>query len=162
MNTGDLSASWQTTTAEETFALGESLGRCFIGGLTIGLVGPLGAGKTQFVKGLAAGNDLDEPTRVTSPTFTLMHEYPGRLRLRHVDVYRLEGVEELTALGFDEWIDADAVVVVEWADRAGPVIPPDALWIELRITGDSSRLIEFRAARGVGVTCLKGLVSMRR
>ena len=82
-------ATWHTTSPDETQALGQALGRVMAGGITIGLAGPLGAGKTQLVKGIAVGNALKDARQVTSPTFTLVHEYPGRLTLYHLDAYRL-------------------------------------------------------------------------
>ena len=114
-----------------TIALGEALGQSLVGGLTIGLVGPLGAGKTQLVKGIASGNSDGDPRRVTSPTFGLVHEYSGRLDLYHVDVYRLRNSAELLALGFDELAAPSAAVVVEWADRVRAVMPDEAETAEL-------------------------------
>lgn len=134
-----------STSVDETRAVGELLGRLLSGGLVIGLVGPLGAGKTQLVKGMAIGNGLDDAREVTSPTFTLVHEYPGKLPLFHLDAYRLSKPEELVGLGFDEMAEAGAVVV-EWANRVALAMPDDILWVELTITGDSSRNIAFRAA----------------
>lgn len=154
--------SWETTSPEATLALGAALGRCLVGGLTIGLVGPLGAGKTQLVKGIAAGNAVDDVGKVTSPTFTLVHEYPGRLRLHHVDVYRLRGAQDLIALGFEELIRPDTAVVVEWADRVRSVIPDEALWIELTMTGDAGRRLLFSAVDNAATRCLNHLRSEYR
>src|SRR6185369_1969183 len=100
----------------ETEALGESWGRAVTRGLVIGLSGDLGAGKTQLVKGLARG--LDITTRVHSPTFTLVNEYSGgRVRLFHLDLYRLETREQITAAGLEEYLQPDGVAVIEWAER---------------------------------------------
>ncbi len=148
---------WKTTSAQSTFALGESLGHSLVGGLTIGLAGPLGAGKTQLVKGIAIGNALDDADRVTSPTFTLVHEYPGRLTLYHLDAYRLGGGDELTALGFDELIAWDSAVVVEWADRVASVMPDDTLWIDLKVAGETDRTLVFRARGATSNRCLAAL-----
>ena len=128
-----------TDSAEATFAFGRLLGRNLIGGLTIGLVGPLGAGKTQLVKGIAFGNAGDQPCEVTSPTFTLVQEYSGSLLLFHLDAYRLIRPEELAGLGFDEMIREDTCVVVEWADRVRALMPSDSLWIEITPLGESRR-----------------------
>jgi tRNA threonylcarbamoyladenosine biosynthesis protein TsaE len=149
--------TWETTSADETFALGEVIGRSLVGGLVVGLCGSLGAGKTHLVKGIAAGNAVDDIRGVTSPTFTLIHEYPGRLTLYHVDVYRLGGPHELVALGFDELLRPDTVVVVEWADRVRPVIPPGRLWVEFEITGDEMRSLAFTAAGKMAGRVLDGL-----
>jgi tRNA threonylcarbamoyladenosine biosynthesis protein TsaE len=130
---------------EETLLIGREVGASMVGGLVIGLVGELGAGKTQLVKGIAAGNALKDVPVVTSPTFSLVHEYPGRLHLYHADVYRLRGPADLTALGFDEWVRPDAAIVVEWADRVAAVMPDDVVWIEMRATGEHSRDMTLRA-----------------
>ncbi len=145
MNRDNPTATWRTTSASETHALGRVIGERLIGGITIGLVGPLGAGKTQLVKGIAAGNGFDDPDQVTSPTYTLVHQYGGNLALFHLDAYRLTKPSELEALGFDEMVRSDTAVVVEWADRVEPIMPDDSLWIAMNPTGDTERNIEARA-----------------
>ena len=100
----------------ETEALGETWGRAAGSGLVIGLSGELGAGKTQLVKGLARG--LGITARVHSPTFTLVNEYAGgRLRLFHLDLYRLETLEQIHAAGLEDYLQPDGVAVIEWAER---------------------------------------------
>ncbi len=143
--------SWQTTSPQQTHVLGMVLGRSLVGGVTVALVGPLGAGKTQLVKGIAEGNGEASARKVTSPTFTLIHEYPGRLTLFHIDAYRLRGPRELLALGFDELVRADSAVVVEWADRVMDALPQDLLRVGLTPTGDTERRLEI-VATGVAAT----------
>ena len=100
----------------ETEALGEKFGRAAQRGLVIALSGDLGAGKTQFVRGLARG--LGVTTRVHSPTFTLVNEYGGgRLKLFHLDLYRLETPEQILSAGIEEFLSPDGVAVIEWAER---------------------------------------------
>lgn len=100
----------------ETESLGEKLGRVARSGLVIALSGELGAGKTQFVKGVARG--LGIPGRVHSPTFTLVNEYTGgHLRLFHLDLYRLETREQVLSAGIEEFLQPDGVSVIEWAER---------------------------------------------
>lgn len=111
----------------------------------MGLVGPLGAGKTHLVKGLAAGIGWTEAEEVTSPTFTLVHEYHGALVLFHVDVYRLRSPAELRSIGFEELSRPWTALVVEWADRIKTDMPSDTLWIELSILGPTARTITLRA-----------------
>jgi tRNA threonylcarbamoyladenosine biosynthesis protein TsaE len=157
--------TWEADSPEATYALGQALGQSLVGGVVIGLVGPLGAGKTQLVRGVAAGNALDAAGYVSSPTFTLIHEYPGRLALYHVDAYRLKRPDELVALGFDELIRKDSAVVVEWADRVGPVLPEDALWIKLVVLGERTRVLSFMAMAGetgTAARCLARLVAAFR
>ena len=101
----------------ETEALGEQFGRAAARGLVIALTGELGAGKTQFVRGLARG--LGIPARVHSPTFTLVNEYGGgRLKLFHLDLYRLATAEQILAAGIADFLSPDGVAVIEWAERA--------------------------------------------
>jgi len=149
----------ETGSAEETLRLGESLGRSLVGGVVVGLVGPLGAGKTQFVKGVAVGNGGADARQVTSPTYTLIHEYSGRLALYHVDAYRLKGPTELVALGFDELIAPDSAVIVEWADRVELALPEDRLWVELSPLGETRRRLVFRAIGGAARKCLDALAA---
>ena len=100
----------------ETEGLGEQFGRAAARGWVIALSGELGAGKTQFVRGLARG--LGVPGRAHSPTFTLVNEYAGgRLKLFHLDLYRLETAEQLSSAGIEEFLQPDGVTVVEWAER---------------------------------------------
>jgi tRNA threonylcarbamoyladenosine biosynthesis protein TsaE len=107
----------------ETEALGEQWGRAAEPGLVIGLSGELGAGKTQLAKGLARG--LGIPTRVHSPTFTLINVYAGgRLTLFHLDLYRLETPEQILSAGLEEFLHPEGVAVIEWAERWGELRNP--------------------------------------
>lgn len=124
---------YQSESVEDTLRFGRRLGQTLEAGLTIALVGPLGAGKTHLVKGLALGNGLEGADRVTSPTFVLVNEYPGRLPLHHLDVYRLKEVGEYWELGVEEMLDDGGVAVIEWADRMEHALPPDTLWVRIRL-----------------------------
>lgn len=154
--------TWETASVDETRSLGQTLGRLLAGGLTIGLVGPLGAGKTQLVKGIAVGNGLADADQVTSPTFTLVNEYDGRLNVYHLDAYRLGDPREFISLGFEEFISSDAVVVVEWADRVTSVMPEDSVWIELIPTGETGRRFAFRATGERSASFLAAFAARRR
>jgi tRNA threonylcarbamoyladenosine biosynthesis protein TsaE len=114
---------------ERTRALGSALGAHADQGTTLALTGPLGAGKTQLAKGVADG--LGVATVVNSPTFVLMNEHEGRLRLFHVDAYRLDEPDEALAAGLFDERQAQGVTVIEWADRLAGWLPPDRidLWI---------------------------------
>lgn len=120
----------------ETFALGESLGRELRGGEIILLDGPLGAGKTMLVKGIAAALGIDQE-EVTSPSFTLVNPHQGRLLVYHIDLYRLDqGASAAHAVDLDEVLtDEDAVVIIEWAERLGHYPLPDNVW-RISISGD--------------------------
>jgi tRNA threonylcarbamoyladenosine biosynthesis protein TsaE len=129
--------AWASQSAEETFALGERVGGSLAGGEILLLEGALGAGKTVFAKGLAAGLGVD-PDEVTSPSFTLVNRYDGAsLTLYHLDLYRLdEGAQAAHAVGLEEILsDERAVVVIEWAERLGRYPLPSMLW-RVRIKGD--------------------------
>jgi len=130
-----------TRSPEETLNLGELIGLSITGKFTIALTGDLGAGKTVFVQGLARGLDVNRDDPVTSPTYTLVNNYPGRVPLFHADLYRLSGASELEGIGFEDMVDADAVLVVEWADRLPPGELAEDLAIRMVATGESIRHI---------------------
>jgi tRNA threonylcarbamoyladenosine biosynthesis protein TsaE len=125
----------RSRSADETRRLGRLLGERLRGGDAVGLSGPLGAGKTCFVQGLARGLGVPESAAVTSPTFVLVAEYPGRLWLRHADFYRVESYARLLDAGFDDLQAPDGVLVVEWPERFPEALPADRL--ELRIAADA-------------------------
>jgi tRNA threonylcarbamoyladenosine biosynthesis protein TsaE len=130
----------------ETIAAGREVGERAQAGNVFALVGDLGAGKTQFVKGIAAG--IASPADVTSPTFTLVHEYEGgRVPLYHLDFYRLESQEAALRVGLDDYLFGAGVSVIEWADRFPELLPPHAQWIALRIGAGDERIIEFQKHR---------------
>ncbi len=109
-------------------------------GMVIALIGGLGAGKTHWTKGFVAG--LGSAAEVTSPTFGLVHEYPGgRLPVFHLDFYRLENADELIAIGWDEYLEADGVVIAEWGDRFPEVLPPETIRLVFSIEEDGSRTV---------------------
>ena len=131
-----------------------ALGQVVEAGTAIGLVGDLGAGKTTFVQALARGLGVPESTRVTSPTFTLVNEYPGgRVPLIHSDLYRLERDQELDELGLFEALDDPVVVVIEWCDKFR-VLPEDHLRLELSIAGEHSRSLRGIASGPHSLHCL--------
>lgn len=128
---------------DETFNYGHQLGSRLEGGEILLLSGPLGAGKTIFVKGICAALGIDEED-VTSPSFTLVNPYAGRLQLYHLDLYRLdEGASAAHAVDLDELLsDERAVIVIEWAERMGPYpLPSNVYRIEISGDGDAPRTI---------------------
>ena len=131
------------STEDQTVAFGEELAAQLEAGDTLALVGDLGAGKTHFSKGIVAGLGSGDP--VTSPTFTLVHEYRGgRLPVFHFDFYRLESADELLNIGWDDYLDARGIVIVEWADKFPELLPDDAQWFHFSIGEDGTRNIERR------------------
>jgi tRNA threonylcarbamoyladenosine biosynthesis protein TsaE len=128
----------ETTSAAMTHALGKALGEACLGREVIALVGALGAGKTCLARGIAEGLGVPAES-VASPTFVLIHEYTGRLPVYHVDLYRLEERDAVNGLGLEEYTESAGVTVIEWAEKAPAVLPPDHLWIVLEHLGDNRR-----------------------
>jgi tRNA threonylcarbamoyladenosine biosynthesis protein TsaE len=130
----------RTDSPEATRAVAAALGELLVPGDLVLLVGDLGAGKTAFAQGLARGLGVDEP--VTSPTFTIVQEYEGRLPLKHVDVYRLDRIQDLHDLGFDELVD-DGVTAVEWGDLVEQAVPAEHLVVRIRPgEADTERVLD--------------------
>jgi tRNA threonylcarbamoyladenosine biosynthesis protein TsaE len=126
---------------EETFAHGHLLAVQLRRGDVLALMGDLGAGKTHFVKGLAAG--LAHTGEVTSPTFTLIHEYTGgTLPLYHFDLYRLDSEDEVLRIGLEDYLAGDGVLAIEWADKFPALLPRTTRWLRFSVAADETRLIE--------------------
>lgn len=132
-----------TSNTEETVALGERLGTLVHPGDFIGMTGDLGSGKTHFVQGFARGLGVAPDTCISSPSYTLLNEYMGRIPLYHFDLYRLDGEVDMRDLGFEEYFYGKGVCVVEWADKLGSALPDEHLMVVLTQTGDTGRRIEF-------------------
>ena len=132
---------WTSTSTAQTRQLAERIGLLTGGGTVIALVGELGSGKTAFVQGLARGLQVPESYRITSPSFTIINEYPGRCRLIHIDLYRIESGADLQELGLVELLHSDGVVAVEWAERLQQDLPEENLFIQLKIIDDETRRI---------------------
>jgi tRNA threonylcarbamoyladenosine biosynthesis protein TsaE len=130
---------------DETRALGERLGRALRAGDVVGLVGPLGAGKTTFAQGIAAGAGVPADRHVASPTFSLVNEHPGRMPFVHADLYRIADDAELGELGIDDAFDR-AAVAIEWIDRFPQLLPRDHLIVTLaRANEGPARQLRFEA-----------------
>lgn len=126
----------RATSPDDTRRLGERLGRLLGPGDVVGLMGELGAGKTVFVQGVALG--LSARGRVTSPTFTIVHEHPGEVPMYHIDAYRLEALSEEDAIGLEEYLYGKGVAAVEWADKFPGLLPEERLDVEIRRPGASA------------------------
>ncbi|NLA59139.1 MAG: tRNA (adenosine(37)-N6)-threonylcarbamoyltransferase complex ATPase subunit type 1 TsaE [Firmicutes bacterium] len=134
-----------TYSPEETLALGRMLARWLEPGDAINLVGDLGAGKTVLVKGIASGLGID-PALVTSPTFSLIHEYTGDVPVFHFDAYRLKHPEEWENLGYEEYLRGSGISVVEWGDLVEPYLPSEYLEVQIKReeAQRDGRIVEFR------------------
>jgi tRNA threonylcarbamoyladenosine biosynthesis protein TsaE len=130
-----------THSAEETIELGRRIARDLPGRAAVLLIGDLGAGKTTLAKGIVSGLGAALPEDVSSPTFTLIHEY-GHGRVYHIDLYRLEKPAEVASLGLEEIFERDAVALIEWGERFASVLPPRRVEIRVCATGSDDRQIE--------------------
>jgi len=145
-----LNCRWQGPSLEcvthspgETQALALKLAAWLVPGDIIALNGELGSGKTEFVHGLAAGLGVPAEVPVASPSFSLVHEYPGRVPLVHLDLYRLEDLPGELLPDLEEYLSGNAVVAVEWARRLAPLLPEEYLEVRLDILGETERQLTF-------------------
>jgi tRNA threonylcarbamoyladenosine biosynthesis protein TsaE len=138
----------ETISESETEAIAFELASVLIAGDTVALYGPLGSGKTCFVRGLAAG--LDCRRAVRSPTFSLINEYPGKIPLYHIDFYRLENEDEIEDLGWTDYLNSDGVVAIEWAERVKNMLPAKRFDVYLSFYGPEARRVEVVAVDNSG------------
>jgi len=131
----------ETRSFEETLDLGDRLGRELQRGAVVALFGELGAGKTALIKGIARGLGIRQ--EVTSPTFTIVHEYGGgRLPLFHIDLYRLDSVAQALAVGIEDYLDGDGVTTIEWPENIERLLPANAVRVHITALENSVRRIE--------------------
>jgi tRNA threonylcarbamoyladenosine biosynthesis protein TsaE len=133
---------FHTQSEDETIALGERLAADLPPKATVLLIGNLGAGKTTLAKGIVKGLGAAHPNDVSSPTFTLIHEYSPSVY--HVDLYRLDRPEQVATIGLEELFERPAVVLIEWGERFPELMPEERIEVRLRATGENSREIDFR------------------
>ena len=124
----------------ETEAQGTALAKTLTPGAVIALTGGLGAGKTAFVRGLASG--LGITGRVTSPTFTIVNEYDGKIPLFHFDMYRINNEDELFEIGWEDYLDRGGVIAVEWSENITGLLPKDSIFVRIQKSGDFTRTID--------------------
>jgi len=139
----------------ETRRFGELVGKHVTKGSVIALSGELGSGKTCLVQGIAKGLRVPEDLYVTSPSYVLVNEYPGSLRLFHLDLYRIDNVAQLDDIGIDEMIRSDNVAVIEWAEKMGDVLPKERLFVSISMTDDQTRDFHLTASGQSAVDLLK-------
>ena len=141
---------------EETFFIGKIIGENLTGTDVVALIGELGTGKTCLTQGIARGIDVPERFRITSPSFTLINEYQGRVMLYHFDLYRLTGIRDIEVMGYEEYLFGEGVTVIEWADKIKDILPEKTLFIsfkyldenkrEIIISGDKKKVIKIADA----------------
>ncbi|MEN6623763.1 MAG: tRNA (adenosine(37)-N6)-threonylcarbamoyltransferase complex ATPase subunit type 1 TsaE [Smithella sp.] len=133
-----------TCNADETFSLGHTIGEKLQSGDILALSGELGSGKTCFTGGIARGLGVSENYQITSPTFTLINEYPAKYPLFHFDVYRLNDYSDLDDLGYEEVISGKGIVIIEWAEKIASVIPKWAFWVNFEYIDENKRKITIK------------------
>ncbi|MGP8154871.1 MAG: tRNA (adenosine(37)-N6)-threonylcarbamoyltransferase complex ATPase subunit type 1 TsaE [Smithella sp.] len=130
-----------SVSAKQTWRVARFIGEKLREGDVLALSGELGSGKTCFTGGLARGLGVDEKYQITSPTFTLINEYPARYKLYHFDVYRLKDYSEFEDLGYEEYFCAKGIVVIEWAEKIAQLLPEDILFINFEYLDENKRRI---------------------
>jgi tRNA threonylcarbamoyladenosine biosynthesis protein TsaE len=138
---------------EETLQLGKSLGSSLESGDIILLFGDLGAGKTHFTQGICYGLELEKDTYIRSPTFTLINEYPGKLPIYHIDLYRIENLQEIYSLGLEEILFNESITIIEWAEKLRSPKNSDKLLlniqdrieVNIKVLSDSQREFTFNS-----------------
>jgi len=144
-----------TTSSDETIAFAERFALTLKPGSVLCLEGDLGSGKTTFIKGVAAGLGLPRSEQVKNPTFVLMHVYRTKIPLYHFDCYRIDSVDELANIGVGDFAaDPGAICCIEWAEKAGDLIPPHAYHVRLAILGECERKID--------IVCPKAVADVKR
>jgi len=128
-----------TKSADETIELGKKIGAFLLPNDVIALIGPLGAGKTTFIQGIAEGIGVKD--YVTSPTFIIINEYQGHLPFYHVDLYRLDEVKDIEDLGIEEYFNRGGVCVIEWAEKLKDLLPANAERIKIEVVSENERKI---------------------
>jgi len=133
----------------ETRKLGEVIGTCLDQGDIVALIGDLGAGKTCMTKGLAKSLGVSEQYEITSPTFTIINEYPGIMTFWHVDAYRLESSREMIDAGFEDFFNSAGVVVIEWAEKILDILPPNTLFVTFEYVDETTRIVRLSGQESV-------------
>ena len=132
----------QTRSASGTIRIGKNIGSRLLPGDVVALVGELGSGKTQFVKGMALGVGVGKPTYISSPSFTLINEYPGRIPFYHIDLFRLGWEKEAEELGLEDYFQGKGITAIEWADKIPSLLPKEMLLIHIVYKGKNTRSLE--------------------
>jgi len=124
---------------EQTLEMGRLIGAILERGDIVALIGELGSGKTCLTQGMAKGLGVEENVPVVSPTFTLINEYPGKIPLIHLDVYRLSGPRDLEDMGYEEYFEGGGIIVIEWAEKIRDILPAKTLFVSMRYIDENTR-----------------------
>ncbi|PKL12053.1 MAG: tRNA (adenosine(37)-N6)-threonylcarbamoyltransferase complex ATPase subunit type 1 TsaE [Spirochaetae bacterium HGW-Spirochaetae-8] len=132
-------------TIEDTLALGKRIGEMCLPGTVISLRGPLGSGKTVIAKGIALALGIMES--IVSPTFTLVQEYEGKLPMHHMDLYRIDSIEEFAGIGGEELLYNNGITLIEWSEKIDRILPPQTIYINIAILDDQTRSVSLEGMR---------------
>ena len=138
----DKKSAFRTHSPEETQAIGVRIGCQLNPGDVVALIGDLGVGKTCLTQGIARGAGVDENQTVNSPSYILINEYEGKIPIYHIDLYRLQRIEDIVALGLEEYLEGDGICVIEWADRLGELLPENYIQVSIIGEDEFTRAIE--------------------
>jgi tRNA threonylcarbamoyladenosine biosynthesis protein TsaE len=147
MNEKEIARKFTSESESETMDFAHRFATSLKKGCVVALQGELGSGKTHFVKGMAQAFGIDQ-SMVHSPTYSLIHEYDGRLPLYHFDCYRMESVREALEIGAEEYFYRQGVCVIEWPERISAILPEETIWIKLEISGQHQRQIFIKKKGG--------------
>ena len=136
-----------TYSAEETIKLGQKLAGELSGGDVVALYGDLGSGKTTFTKGIGKGLGVKDPRRINSPTFVLIKEYGARIPMYHMDLYRLDRLQDMEDIAVEEYIYSDGVTIIEWAEKMKKILPRQHIAVRFTIKGENKRGIKIEDLR---------------
>ncbi|KPJ61621.1 MAG: hypothetical protein AMJ46_00540 [Latescibacteria bacterium DG_63] len=150
---------FESGSEKETLALGRRLGGLLSRGDIVGIRGELGAGKTVLVRGICDGLGIRQRTR--SPSFTFMNRYRGPVDVYHIDLYRVGDPGDLATLGWEEALRADSVTLIEWADRLGSLLPESSIQIDMEVTGEQTRRIQFTTQTDNHAAMIEKLLAVR-
>lgn len=145
MNHNNVKAEIISVSAQQTKEIARSIGERLRKGDILALSGELGSGKTCFTGGLARGLGVNEKYQITSPTFTLINEYPARYTLYHFDIYRIKDYSEFEDLGYEEYFNGEGIVVIEWAEKVAKILPVKTIFINFEYVDENERRIIIEA-----------------
>ncbi len=138
----DKKSAFRTHSPEETQEIGVRIGAQLSPGDVVALIGDLGVGKTCLTQGIARGAGVCQDETVNSPSYILINEYEGKIPIYHIDLYRLERLEDIVALGLEDYLEGDSICVIEWADRMGELLPESHIQVKITVEDESTRAIE--------------------
>lgn len=139
--------SYHSHSAQETFQIGQEFGSRLLPNTVVCFFGELAAGKTTFIKGVAAGAARIDPSHIQSPTFTYLNIYEGEKTIFHFDLYRLRDVDEFLSMGFDEFFEAGGICCIEWSERIASCLPLQSIQVTLSHEGEDNRKINIKKNR---------------